>query len=293
MSNHGANMSVFNRLAGRVGLFAATVAVGVTPHLAYAAQPQPKEMTLQPAATEIMEKIHVMHDGILLPIITVICLVVLALLLYIIVRFNARANPVPSKTTHNTMLEVVWTVIPVVILAVIAVPSIRLLHFEANIPKPDMVLKITGNQWNWTYTYPDHGDMEFTSILLSDAEAAAKGLPRLLATDTEVVLPAGRNIKILVTASDVMHAWTIPAFGVKIDAVPGRLNESWFNVKEPGVYYGQCSELCGKDHGYMPIMVRVVTPAEYDVWVARTQAELAAGNAPVEFASLDLPAARP
>jgi cytochrome c oxidase subunit II len=281
-------MSFFNRLS----LAGAAAAGAFLPNLAFAAQPVPKEMSFQPAATEIMERIHGMHD-LLLVIITAICLVVLALLLIVIVRFNAKSNPVPSKTTHNTLLEVVWTVIPVIILAVIAVPSIKLLRFEAQIPKPDMVLKITGNQWNWTYTYPDHGDMEFTAIALKDDEAAAKGLPRLLATDQEVVLPAGKNIKVLITASDVMHAWTIPAFGVKIDAVPGRNNETWFNVKKTGVYYGQCSELCGKDHGYMPIMVRVVTPAEYDIWVAKTKEQLAAGKAPVEFAALDISAARP
>lgn len=283
-------MNVIKRLAGKVAAVSAAVAAGLSPGLALAAQPQPKEMTLQPAATEIMEHIHWMHDSLLLPIITVISLLVLGLLLFIIVRFNARANPVPSKTTHNTLLEVVWTAIPVLILVVIAVPSIKLLYFEATIPKPDVVLKATGNQWNWTYTYMDEGEMEFTSIMLKDEEAKAKGLPRLLATDTEVVLPAGKNIKLLTTASDVIHAWTIPAFGVKIDAVPGRLNETWFNVREPGVYYGQCSELCGKDHGYMPIMVRVVPEAEYKLWVAKTKEQLAAGKSPVEYASLDLSA---
>lgn len=271
----------------------AALAAALAPGFASAAQPQPKEMTLQPAATEIMARIHHLHDSLLMPIITAICVVVLALLIYIIVRYNARANPTPSRTTHNTLLEVVWTAVPVIILAIIVIPSIKLLYFEANIPKPDMVLKVTGNQWNWTYTYPDHDDMEFTAIMLKDSEAAAKGLPRLLATDQEVVLPAGKNIKVIVTGADVIHSWTVPAFGVKIDAMPGRLNETWFNVKEPGVYYGQCSELCGKDHAYMPIMVRIVPADEFTIWARKTKEQLAAGGQPVEFASLDQGAARP
>ena len=208
------------------------------------------------------------HNDILMPLITFICIIVLALLLYVVVRYRRSANPVPSRTSHNTLIEVIWTVVPVLILVAIAVPSIDLLAEQYSPPKADITVKAVGNQWYWTYQYPDHGDFEIVSNGLSDADARARGEPRQLAVDERMVVPAGATVKVIVTANDVIHAWGIPAFWVKIDAVPGRLNETWFKVDRPGLYYGQCYELCGARHAYMPIAVEVLPPAQFAAWVA-------------------------
>ena len=218
----------------------------------------PWQRGLQPGVTPVADGIHWFHNGLLMPIITVITLFVLALLIYVMVKFNAKANPVPSKTTHNTLIEVVWTVVPILILVVIAIPSFRLLYLQRDIPTPDMTIKIIGNpSWNWTYEYPDLGVNEdgsakvsFTAYLKPEEDARKDNVPYLLATDVPVVVPVGKIVKTIVTSDPegIIHAWTIPAFGMKIDAIPGRLNEDWFQAMKEGVYYGQCSELCGKDH---------------------------------------------
>ena len=209
-----------------------------------------------------------MHDMILLPVITVISLLVLGLLLYVVVRFNRRANPVASKTTHNTMIEVVWTILPVIILVIIAVPSITLLARQYETPPANAVtIKATGYQWYWGYTYPDHGEIEVVSNMLDEAAADKAGEPHQLAVDNRMVVPAGVPLRIQTTASDVIHAFAVPSLWFKMDAVPGRLNEKLLTIKEPGVYYGQCSELCGARHGYMPIVVEALPPAEFAKWV--------------------------
>jgi cytochrome c oxidase subunit 2 len=259
----------FKRLAAMAVTIGVILASG---GLALAADGQPTawQLGFQPAATGVMESIHSFHNF-LLYIITAISLFVLILLLIVMVRFNARANPTPSRTTHNTLLEVVWTLVPVVILVVIAVPSFRLLFYQLNIPamsaeQGDVTVKATGKQWFWSYSYPDHGSFEFDSLMIRDT-AQLKGRPRLLAVDNEMVVPVNKNVRVITTASDVIHAFAVPAFGIKIDSIPGRINETWFKATREGVYYGQCSELCGKDHGFMPIAVRVVSEAEFKSWV--------------------------
>ena len=234
--------------------------VGGGAAVAEAGQPAPWEYKLQEAATPVMENITWFH-GLLLTIITLITLFVLALLVAVVVKFNARANPVPSRTTHNTLLEVAWTLIPVLILVTIAVPSFRLLFLELDVPKADITIKATGKQWYWSYAYPDNGKFEFDSLMAQDKK------PRLLAVDNEMVVPVNKVIRVQTTGADVIHSWAIPSFGVKIDAIPGRLNETWFKATKVGMYYGQCSELCGKDHAFMPIAVRVVSDQEFTAWV--------------------------
>ena len=248
---------------------------------AAAGYPEPWQIGMQDAVTPVAEAIHWFHNGLLLPIITVITLFVLGLLLYVTAKFNAKANPVPSKTTHNTLVEVLWTVIPILILVTIAVPSFRLLYLQRDIPPADMTIKVIGNpSWNWTYEYPDLGlnedgsaKVSFTAYLKPEEEAKAANEPYLLATDVPVVVPVGKVVKLIITSDPegIIHAWTIPSFGMKIDAVPGRLNEDWFQATKEGVYYGQCSELCGKDHAYMPIEVRVVSEADYNAWAEKAK----------------------
>ena len=208
------------------------------------------------------------HNG-LLVLITIICLFVLGLLIWVCVKYNANANPEPSRTTHNTLVEVVWTVVPILILIGIAIPSFRLLYFQRDFPPAEMTVKAIGNQWFWSYEYPEH-DVSFDQYLKTKEELK-DGEPYLLATDTEVVVPVNKVVRVIVTANDVLHAWTIPSFGSKIDAVPGRLNETWFKAEKEGVFYGQCSELCGKDHAYMPITVRVVSEDEYNAWLEKAK----------------------
>lgn len=257
---------------------------------AFASQPQPGEMTLQPAATPVMQHITDFHT-LLLWITTGIVVFVLALLIYVVVKFNAKANPEPSKTTHNVPLEIVWTLVPVLILLAIAIPSFRLLFFGAVTPEADMTIKVIGNQWNWTYEYPDHGDISYTSIMVKQADLKP-GQPRLLTADNPLVLPVDTVIRIQITASDVLHSFAVPAFGVKMDAVPGRLNETWAKIEKPGIYYGQCSELCGKDHAFMPIEVHAVSQEEFASWVASQGGKMPAPEA-AEVPAADASAAVP
>lgn len=227
-----------------------------------------KSLTFQDQYSDNGDYALWMHDVILLPVITIISLLVLGLLLYVVVRFNRRANPVASKTTHNTMIEVIWTIVPVIILVIIAVPSITLLARQYETPPEDAVtIKATGYQWYWGYSYPDHGDFEVVSNMLDDAEALKRGEPAQLAVDNRMVVPAGVPLRIQTTATDVIHAFAVPSLWFKMDAVPGRLNEKLLTIKEPGVYYGQCSELCGARHAYMPIAVEALPPAEFAAWV--------------------------
>lgn len=234
--------------------------------------PHPKQLNFQDAASPVMEKVHDFHN-LLLPIITGITVFVMVLLLWVIVRYNRRANPVPSKTTHHTGLEIAWTLIPVLILLVIIVPSMRLLYFADKAPNADMTIKAIGMQWYWKYEYPDHGNFTFDSYMLKDEEAKAQGKPRLLSTDNYIVLPVDTAVRILVTAGDVLHSFAVPALGVKKDAVPGRTNETWTKITKPGLYYGQCSELCGSGHGFMPIAIRAVPKDEFAAWVIEAQAK--------------------
>jgi cytochrome c oxidase subunit 2 len=233
-------------------------------------QPVEAGFRIQPQVTEIGQDALWMHDVVLMPIITIISLFVLFLLLWVVVRFRAKANPVPSRTSHNTMIEVLWTLLPVLLLLVIAVPSIKLLAKQYSPPKADLTVKVIGNQWYWTYQYPDNGDFELVSNMLAEDKRKPEDGPRLLAVDERMVVPAGAVVKLIVTSNDVIHSFAVPAFWTKMDAVPGRLNETWFKVPadKPGVYYGQCSELCGARHAYMPIAVEAVPPAQFAAWVA-------------------------
>ncbi|MDB5691546.1 MAG: coxB [Alphaproteobacteria bacterium] len=223
---------------------------------------------LQEQFTPIGQEAAWFHNTILMPLITLISAVVLFLLLFVVIRFRRSVHPVPSRNTHNTVLEIVWTLVPVLILVAIAVPSIRLLAHQYSPPKADLTVKVTGNQWYWTYSYPDNGGFEIVSNMLSEADDKKRGEPRLLGVDERMVVPAGAVVKLIVTSSDVIHSFGVPSFWVKMDAVPGRLNETWFKVDRPGLYYGQCYELCGARHAYMPIAVEVVSPAQYAAWVA-------------------------
>nr|WP_206374308.1 cytochrome c oxidase subunit II [Sneathiella chinensis] len=223
-----------------------------------------------------------MHDfhQLLLVIITAITVLVLVLLVYVVVRFNRKANPNPSKTSHNTLIEIIWTVVPVLILVVIAIPSFNLLYFGDRVEKADMTLKAIGYQWYWGYEYMDEDGLAFEAVMLEDNELK-EGQPRLLATDNTVVVPVDTNIRLLITAEDVIHSWAMPALGVKMDAVPGRLNETWMRVEKEGMYYGQCSELCGARHGFMPIAVKAVSKEEYAKWLVEAKKKYAGIDAPV------------
>jgi cytochrome c oxidase subunit II len=256
-----------------LGLAVAGVAL-VTCGTAYAelGQPAPWEYKLQESASPVMDTITSFHNF-LTVLITIITLFVLALLVIVVVKFNAKANPVPSKTTHNTLIEVAWTLIPVLILVGIAVPSFRLLFEELDIPKADLTIKATGKQWYWSYAYPDNGKFEFDSLLAQDKK------PRLLGVDNEMVVPVNKVIRIQTTGADVIHSFAMPAFGIKIDSIPGRLNETWFKATKLGMFYGQCSELCGKDHAFMPIVVRVVNDQEFATWVEGAKKKFATGPA--------------
>jgi cytochrome c oxidase subunit 2 len=239
-------------------------------------QAEPWQLGLQEAVTPVAADMTLFHNF-LLVIIAGITLLVLALLIYVMVRFNEKANPQPSRTTHNTLIEVVWTVVPVLILIVIAIPSFRLMFTQYSYPEADLTIKATGHQWYWSYEYPDHDGLAFDSIMLEEDQLEADQ-PRLLAVDNEVVVPVGSTVHVLVTSSDVIHSWAVPAFGVKTDAVPGRVIKTWFRAKEEGTYYGQCSELCGQRHAFMPITVRVVSGEEFDEWLAEAKQEFAASH---------------
>ena len=253
---------------------------------ALAQQPTDWEVDFQTALSPSMERI-VDFNLMVTIIIVIITAFVFGLMAWIVIRYNKKRNPVPSKTTHNTLLEVVWTVVPVIILLIIAVPSFRLLYYTDRVEEADMTLKAIGHQWYWSYEYPDHGDFTFDALMLEDDELE-EGQPRLLATDEAVVLPVGAKIRLLTTADDVIHSWAIPAFGVKMDSVPGRVNETWFQINREGMYYGQCSELCGTLHGFMPIMIEAVSQEEFDAWVEFAREEYASANdAPAKVAALD------
>ncbi len=233
---------------------------------------RPWQLGLQDAASPVMERIHQFHDF-LLAIQVLIVLLVLSLLGYCIYRFNARRNPLPSKTSHNTLLEVVWTAVPIVILVVIAIPSLRLLYYADRTADYEMTLKVVGHQWYWSYAYPDHGDFTFDSIMIPDDEIdPAKGQVRQLSVDEPVVLPVKTKVQILVTTNDVIHNWAVPALGLKMDSTPGRINETWVEITREGTYYGMCSELCGVNHAYMPIQIEAVSKERFREWVSEAQA---------------------
>ena len=243
--------------------------------------PTPWQIGFQEPVTVIARQIESFHNFLMI-VITLVTLFVMGLLAYIIWKFNEKANPVPSKTTHNTAIEVIWTIVPILILLVICIPSFRLLFAQYTFPKADLVIKATGNQWYWSYEYPDQGGMSFDQLMLRDDDnnpvAGPNGEPRVLAVDNFVVVPVNKNVEMLITASDVLHNWTIPAFGVRVDAVPGRVIRTWFNADTVGTYYGQCSELCGKDHAFMPIGVKVMSEADYATWLAKAKKEYASSE---------------
>ena len=268
-------MAIFRR----IGLPAAIIwfAAGLT-GLADAAEPRDWQLGLQPAASTTMERITDFHN-LLLWIITGITIFVLLLLLYVMFRFSERRNPNPARTTHNTVLEVLWTTVPVVILVVIAIPSFRLLYYSDRVEDADMTLKVIGHQWYWSYEYPDHGDFTFDALLV-DEEDLKKGQRRLLETDLPVVLPVNTKVRILVTADDVLHSFAVPAFGLKLDANPGMVNETWVEITREGTYYGQCSEICGTGHSFMPIKIKAVSKAEFDDWAKMAKDEFARADGP-------------
>jgi cytochrome c oxidase subunit 2 len=277
-------------------LTAAAVTVGVLlarPGAAFAGlgQPTPWQLGLQDAASPVMADIVGFHNFLLF-VITAITVFVLVLLLIIMLRFNARANPTPSRTTHNTPLEIIWTIVPVIILVMIAVPSFRLLFLQLDEPKPDLTVKATGKQWYWSYSYPDNGNFEYDSLIVADKDLKP-GQPRLLTADSELVVPVNKVVHVLVTGADVIHSFSVPSFGIKIDAIPGRINDTWFKATQEGMFYGQCSELCGKDHAFMPISVHVVNDADFAKWVEAAKKEHSAGNEsapPNAFAAAGAPA---
>ena len=254
-----------------LGLLGLTALFGLFAGPALAQQPTPWQLGFQDAHSPIMQQMTEFHDF-LLWIIFAISIFVLFLLVYTIVRFRESKNPTPSKVTHNTVIEVLWTVIPVVILFVIGFFSLPLLYATDDTADADLTIKAIGRQWYWSYEYPDHGDFTFDAFMVEEKDLKP-GQPRLLATDNELVLPVGKKIRVLVTSSDVLHAFAIPALGSKIDAVPGRTNETWFTIDEPGMYYGQCSELCGAGHAFMPQAIRAVSEAEFNAWVTKARAE--------------------
>jgi cytochrome c oxidase subunit 2 len=275
-----------------VAFVVTSVAVFTGGSVAFAAnepigQPHPWETTLQTGVTPVMDDIVWFHSF-LTWLIIAIAVFVLALLVIVIVRFNARANPVPSRTTHNTLIEVVWTVVPVLILVAIAVPSFRLLFYELKVPPADLTVKVTGKQWFWSYSYPDQ-KFEFDSLLVQDKDLKP-GQPRLLAVDNEMVVPVNKVVRVLVTGADVIHSFSVPSFGIKIDAVPGRLNETWFKAEREGTFYGQCSQLCGRDHAFMPIAVHVVSQKDYDAWLQEAKKKYASTDEtrPTAVAAADI-----
>jgi cytochrome c oxidase subunit 2 len=284
-------MKVFSTLTG-IAVVAGALLASAGAAFAGLGHPSPWEMDLQGAASPVMEQISEFHFF-LLWVIGAISVFVLALLLIIIVRFNARANPTPSRTTHNTLLEIAWTIVPVIILAAIAVPSFRLLFVELDVPHPDLTVKATGKQWFWSYSYPDNGNFEFDSILVADKDLKP-GQPRLLTVDNEMVVPVNKVVHVLVTGADVIHSFDVLSFGIRIDAVPGRMNETWFKATKMGLFYGQCTELCGKDHAFMPIVVHVVSENDFNAWATQAKQKFSAENGvpPNAFAEAGAPSSR-
>ncbi len=276
-------MLVLKRL---IAFIVTSVAVfGTGAALAASGQPEPWQLGMQQGATPVMDDIIWFHNFLVWAI-TAIVLFVLVLLVIVVVKFNARSNPTPSRTTHNTTIEVIWTVVPVLILVTIAVPSFRLLFYQLNMPKADVTVKATGKQWFWSYSYPDN-KFEFDSLMVQEKDLKP-GQPRLLAVDNEMVVPVNKIVHVLTTGADVIHSFAVPAFGIKIDAIPGRLNETWFKAEREGIYYGQCSELCGKDHAFMPIMVRVVSDKDYTAWIEQAKKKYATDDShPTAVAAAD------
>ena len=267
-------MAIFYRTLTVLAAAASLASAG--PALATDGQPSPWQMGFQKAATPIMEQITDFHTYVTI-IITVIAFFVLGLMIYVMARFNESRNPHPSRTSHNTPLEIAWTVLPILVLVAIAIPSFRLLFAQYNFPKADLTITATGSQWYWTYEYPDHG-ITFNSLMVQDADLKP-GQPRLLSVTKEVVVPVNKNVQVQVRANDVIHDWAVPSFGVKLDAVPGRLQSTWFRAEREGLFYGQCSELCGRNHAFMPIAVRVVSEAEFNDWLAKTKQAAAPADA--------------
>jgi cytochrome c oxidase subunit II len=265
-------MKVFSRFA-IIAVSAGALLASAGAALAGLGQPSPWELGLQDAASPVMQDIAGFHDF-LLWVIAAITALVLILLLIVIVRFNARANPTPSRTTHNTPLEVVWTIVPVMILALIAVPSFRLLFVQLDVPNPDLTVKATGKQWFWTYGYPDNGNFEFNSLMVADKDLKP-GQPRLLTVDNDMVVPVNKIVHVLVTGADVIHSFVVPSFGIRIDAIPGRINDTWFRATKEGMFYGECSELCGRNHSFMPIAIRVVSGSDFTTWVNEAKQKFA------------------
>jgi cytochrome c oxidase subunit 2 len=258
---------------------------------ALADQPHPWQLGMQDPATPITERIHAFHDE-LLVIITVISLFVVGLLGYIIVRFNHRAHPVPTRTTHNALIEVLWTVIPVLILVTIAIPSFKLMYYMDRVPDSKMTIKVTGHQWYWEYTYPDQGNIDFNSNLVQDSDLKP-GQPRLLEVDNPLVIPVDTTIRVQVAGTDVIHSWFVPSFGVQEYAVVGRLNEAWMHVNQVGAYYGECNQICGVNHAFMPIKVVVVSQDDFQKWVQKQKAAMLDGAPGLTTVADVAPAARP
>ncbi len=238
-----------------------------------ASEAVPWQMGFQEPATSLMERVIALNNFILI-LITAICILVLVLLVWCVFRYHESRNPTPSTTSHNTLLEIIWTLIPVSIIISVAIPATHLLYYQERIPQTELTIKATGYQWYWGYEYPDHEGLSFDALMLAEEELPPNK-PRLLSTDNVVVVPVDTNIRLLVTAGDVLHSWAMPAFGVKIDGVPGRINQVWFRANKEGTFYGQCSELCGRGHAFMPIELKVVSREAFKRWVAAKKKELA------------------
>jgi cytochrome c oxidase subunit II len=280
---------------GILGVLSAVAGLGITSN----AEAQPVvgvphdwQMDFPPPYTPVMQRVESLHD-LLLVIISLISLFVAVLLIYAVMRFHASRNPAPTQTTHNTTLEIAWTVIPILILVIIAIPSFRLLYYSDKATDAAFTVKVTGHQWYWTYEYPDQGNFSVDSRIMAEADRQKlkPKIPRMLAVEEEMVIPKGTTIRIIGTAADSMHGWTVWGFGIKKTVIPGRLNEGWIEVPEEGIYFGQCSQICGQDHSYMPIAVRVVSKADFDAWVA--QKKKAAGLLPVLPRKSDVASANP
>jgi cytochrome c oxidase subunit 2 len=269
----------------------AAAGVALAAEAAHADEPGhaiPNQIGFQTPVTDVDRYIVWFHNDLLMPVITLISLFVLALLGYVVWRFNENANPTPSKTTHNTLIEVAWTVVPVLILVIIAVPSFRLLTMELVVPPADVTVKVTGSQWHWNYAYPkEAGGFNFDSYM-KDENELKEGELRLLAVDNEAVVPINKIVKLEITSADVIHSFIIQSFGARVDAVPGRNNETWFKADREGVYYGQCSKICGKDHAFMPIAFRVVSDEQYQTWLAAAKKKFASAGGGAEFAAADV-----
>jgi len=272
-----------------VGLFSASAASADSYGHA-----EPGQIGFQQPVTELARYLQWFHNSILLPVIILICLFVLALLVFVVWKFNEKANPTPSKTTHHAGLEVAWTILPVMILVVIAMPSFRLLTMQLTIPPADVTIKVTASQWHWAYAYPkDQGDFSFESYMKEAADLKPEnGDIRLLSVDNEAVIPVNKVVRLQITATDVIHSFVVQSFGVRIDAVPGRLNETWFKADREGVYYGQCSKICGKDHAFMPIAFRVVSEDKYQAWLLDSKKKFAATGSAIRLANSDAASVR-